>query len=205
MRILQQALQRLFEHIGLQALQLRQTCRQTPIARGGKRVKYAPAAKGSLRRLVAQNQTIAVHGMHRRIQQQLRKTLLARLQAAAFKQRHPPGNILRAEVHMHRRPVAEFARLAGQQLQLNIQSRGGCMQLRGQQPVTTAHMLQRQPLAGNVEGYALPCPCLFGGLILRMQATHSHAAAAGTEQQFIAHLHPPGKGGSGDDHARAGY
>jgi len=77
------------------------------------RVEYAAAAEGALGGLVAQDHAVAMHRMGWRIEQQLRVHVATGRQAFAFEQGDAAGDILGAEVDVHRRPVAQFAGFAG--------------------------------------------------------------------------------------------
>ncbi|MNF72525.1 hypothetical protein D3C84_545050 [compost metagenome] len=200
----QQGLQRCLQSLAAQGLQLCQAFRGAAIARGGEGVEHAAAAEGALGGLVAQYQVIAMHRMGRGIQQQLRESAPAGGQAVALQQCYAAGDVLGAEVYMHRGPVGQLMGLAGKQAQVDIQPGGGRQERRGQQPVAAMQVLQGQAFAGEVEGHALAGLGPFGQLVARMQATHPHLAAGRAEDQFIAHLHLPGKGGAGHHHARTG-
>ncbi|MCY1348477.1 hypothetical protein D9M69_346250 [compost metagenome] len=138
------------------------------------------------------------------IQQQLGEGALAGGQAVALEQRHAAGDVLGAEVDVHRGPVGQFMGLTRQQVEIDIQPGGGCQQCRRQQPVAAMQVLQGQAFACEVEGYPLAGLGLFGLLVAGMQAAHPHLAARRAEDQFIPHLHLPGKGGAGDHYACSG-
>ncbi|MCY1444785.1 hypothetical protein D9M71_612710 [compost metagenome] len=71
------------------------------MAAWGERVEHLAAAQCALGALIAQHQAVAVHGLQRRVEQQLGKHALAGSQAFAFEQGDSGRYILGAEVHMH--------------------------------------------------------------------------------------------------------
>ncbi|MNL21153.1 hypothetical protein D3C87_1424280 [compost metagenome] len=58
-----------------QCLQLRQALGAAAMTARRKRVEHPATAKRALRALVAKNQRVAPHGLHRRVEQQLREHL----------------------------------------------------------------------------------------------------------------------------------
>ena len=117
----------------------------------GEGIEQAGAAQGALGGLVAQHQAIAVHPVQRRIEHQLRQGRGTRGEAVAFQQGDTPGEILGAEVHVHRCPVRQVARLAGQQAQLHVDPGSGRVQRLGHQPVAAGEAVGAQALARQIE------------------------------------------------------
>jgi|GEM_PF-3968682 len=122
----------------------------------------------------------------------------------AFQQGDAPGDVLRAQVQVHRRPVLERASFAGEQGEFDVDAARGALQRWGQQPVAAADLLDGQALAGEVQRHPLAGVCLVGFAILRMQAAHPHATAEWRQHEFIADLHATGEGSAGDHYAGAG-
>lgn len=85
--VVEQCRQGLFEaDAEREGLQLREAFRAAALARRGERVEDRAAAEGALGAGVAQDQSIAFHCVHRRVDQQLREHALAGTQARALQQ-----------------------------------------------------------------------------------------------------------------------
>ncbi|MNN18896.1 hypothetical protein D3C81_1321160 [compost metagenome] len=106
---------------------------------------------------------------------------------------------------VHSAEVLERAGFTGKQRQFDIDPNAGRVQPLGHQPVTPVHLLDRQPLGGDVQRHPL---ARFGHqrcLVLRMQAAHPHRFACLAQQQGIARTDLAGQCRAGDHHAGTGY
>ncbi|MCY1443715.1 hypothetical protein D9M71_601420 [compost metagenome] len=124
-----------FQTVATQRCELGQPFRAATVAGRGEGIEDAAAADGALRRLVAQDQAVAVHGVGWGVQYQLGEGAFAGQHTLTFEQGNPSGDVLRGDVYVQRRPVRQRAGLAGQQVQFDIDAGGRRVQRRRQQPV----------------------------------------------------------------------
>ncbi|MNE17015.1 hypothetical protein D3C76_977580 [compost metagenome] len=111
----EQCRQGLFQAVGAgQCLQLGDARLAAALAGRRKGVEYTAPPKGTLCTLVTQYQPITVNRLQRCITEQLGEHARARQQLLALQQSHPGGDILGAQVHVHRAEMLEGAKFAGQ-------------------------------------------------------------------------------------------
>ena len=161
------------------------------VAEGGWRIRVddGAAAERARRRLVAHDEAVAVQGCQWLIEDELHHRGFTRRDHRAAADRHPCGDIRSAQVHMHRGPVFECLRFAGEHLQARVDALGRRVYGGGHQPVAAADL--RELDAREVDGATLTGCRLLRAAALFLHAAYAHFDAARREHQMVADGHRP--------------
>ena len=135
----------------------------------------------------------------RRVEHQLHQTGLARPERIALEHGDAPRDAGGAQVHVHRRPVAQGAPGAGRDAQFDVELAGGLVQFGRHQPVATVEAVLVDLGTGQIECAALSGMPLLGGGILGVDAAHPHLEPGGRDDQPVVDRDGAGVGRAGHD------
>ncbi len=148
-------------------------------------VDHRAAAEGALRRLIADNEAIAVQGADRAFEIELNEGIRSRGQGIALEQHDARTDLARAQVEANGRPVRQRTALARQQSQTDVDALARRMHRVVEQPVAALDVGLCQS-AAEIERQALADLARRRLATLGMHAAHARRQAARRDDEPVA-------------------
>ena len=167
------------------------------------RIDEVAAGDRPPRRLVAQDQPIAMKGAQGAVEDELHQGRSARGDRLRPQDGDAAGGIGGTEMEVRGRPVGERARFAREHPDARVQPRRRRMGRGGQHPVTAPDVRLAQARAGEVEGAALTRHGAVRHVIVSMDAAHPDFGPARREEEAVTDRNAAGEDRSGYHEARA--
>ena len=160
------------------------------------------AADGALGRLVADDKAVAGDRADRLVEHQLHARRAACGNLIGAENGDASGYIVGAQMHMHRRPVAQRAHFGGKHEQVGIDLTYRPQIGRRDQPIAAPHI--RFVDAGEVDGAALSGRALAGFMVVGVDPAHPRRLSGTGKVHMGAHFNAAGKYRTGNHQSGAG-
>src|SRR6516164_10906109 len=153
------------------------------------------------RSMVAQHHAITPERANPMFEVDLHKAALAGADRPRVEHCRAANEIGRAEMEMHRQPVAQRRLGTARDTDRQIEPRGRRMPLRREDPVAAARLAALRKRPGNVDRTTLARNGVLYRAIVGMQAANAHGNAAWAGDKAVAWRHRARRNGAGDNKA----